>query len=74
MNLNATSTPPLAHTPREAARLLGLSEPAIRARIFRGQLPVQRWRRRLLIRHDVLERILTDQPRQSAPIAKRDRS
>jgi excisionase family DNA binding protein len=55
MNPNAT---PLAYTPQEAARLLGLSEPAIRARIFRGQLPVQRWGRRLLIRHDDLLKVL----------------
>ena len=58
MNLNATSTPPLAHTPREAARLLGISEPAIRARIFRGQLPVQRWGRRVLVPHDALLRVI----------------
>jgi excisionase family DNA binding protein len=56
--MNQGTTPPLAHTPREAARLLGLSEPAIRARIFRGQLPVQRWGRRLLIRHEDLMRVL----------------
>jgi excisionase family DNA binding protein len=49
---------PLAYSPREAARLLGLSEPAIRARIFRGQLPVQKWGRRLLIRHEDLMRVL----------------
>jgi excisionase family DNA binding protein len=58
MDQSTPATKPLSHTPREAARLLGLSEPAIRARIFRGQLPVQRWGRRLLIRHDDLLRLL----------------
>jgi excisionase family DNA binding protein len=57
MNQNETSTP-LAYTPREAARLLGISEPAIRARIFRGQLPVVRWGRRLLIRREDLMKVL----------------
>jgi excisionase family DNA binding protein len=49
---------PLTYTPAQAAQLLGLSEAAIRARIFRGQLPVTRWGRRLLIRRDDLERII----------------
>ena len=57
MNQNETSTP-LAYSPKEAARLLGMSESAIRARIFRGQLPVVRWGRRLLIRHEDLLRVL----------------
>ena len=48
----------LTYTPAQAAKLLGLSESAIRARSFRGQLPVQRWGRRLLIRHEDLMRVL----------------
>ena len=44
MNPNQNATAPhtpaqLAYTPRQAAQMLGLSEPAIRARLFRGQLP-----------------------------------
>ena len=58
-NAPAPHTPAqLAYTPRQAAQMLGLSEPAIRARIFRGELPVQRWGRRVLIRHDDLMRVL----------------
>jgi len=48
----------LTYTPAQAAKFLGLSEAAIRARIFRGQLPVQRWGRRLLIRREDLMRVL----------------
>jgi excisionase family DNA binding protein len=63
MNPNQNATTPrtpaqLAYTPRQAAQMLGLSEPAIRARIFRGELPVQRWGRRVLIRHDDLMKVL----------------
>ena len=51
--------PQFAYTPAQAAKLLGLSEPAIRARALSGgQLPVQRWGRRLLIRHEDLIAIL----------------
>jgi excisionase family DNA binding protein len=50
--------PQFAYTPAQAAKLLGLTEPAIRTRIFRGQLPVQRWGRRLLIRHVDLMAVL----------------
>jgi excisionase family DNA binding protein len=48
----------LTYTPQQAAHVLGLTESAIRARIFRGQLPVQRWGRRLLIRREDVEQIL----------------
>jgi excisionase family DNA binding protein len=50
----------LTYTPAQVARLLGLSEPAIRARIFLGQLPVVRWGRRVLIRHNDLMKGWTD--------------
>jgi excisionase family DNA binding protein len=48
----------LTFTPAQVAQLTGLSEPAIRARIFRGQLPAQRWGRRILIRREDVERIV----------------
>ena len=53
----------VTYTPAQVAKLTGFSEAAIRARIFRGQLPVLRWGRRLLVRREDVERI-TDQPRQ----------
>jgi excisionase family DNA binding protein len=53
---------PLTHTLAEVARLTGLTENAVRSRVFRGQLPAQRWGRRLLVRHDDLMRALSGTP------------
>jgi excisionase family DNA binding protein len=63
MNPKQNATTPhtptqLAYTPRQAAQMLGLSEPALRARLFRGQLPAVRWGRRVLIRHDDLLKVI----------------
>jgi excisionase family DNA binding protein len=41
---------PLTVRPRDAARLLGMTEPTVRGMIARGQLPAVRWGRRVLIR------------------------
>ena len=48
----------ITYTPAQVAALTGLSEPAVRARIFRGQLPALRWGRRVLIRREDVERIV----------------
>ena len=59
--MTSSKSEQLTYTPAQVAELTGLSEQAIRARIFRGQLPVLRWGRRLLVRREDVERI-TGQP------------
>jgi excisionase family DNA binding protein len=54
---------PLTYTLAEVARLTGLTENAIRSRVFRGQLPAQRWGRRVLIRHEDLMTVVERQGR-----------
>ena len=52
----------LTYTPAQVAAITGLSEPAIRARIFRGQLPAIRWGRRVLIPREAVERLVGHRP------------
>ena len=47
----------LLYTPAQAARLLGISETAIRAWIFRGQIGVRRIGRRVFVPRDELTRL-----------------
>jgi len=51
---DTTQATQVTYTPAQAAARLGLTEGAIRARIFRKQLPARRWGRRILIRHEDL--------------------
>jgi excisionase family DNA binding protein len=50
----------------EAAEPLGLSEKALRQRIFRGQIPYRKLGRRVLIPADELEKFLTALPGKTA--------
>jgi excisionase family DNA binding protein len=50
----------------EAAEVIGITERAAWQRIYRGQLPHRRWRRRVLVPLDELERFLEQLPGCSA--------
>lgn len=50
----------------EAAGSLGLSEKALRQRIFRGQVPYRKLGKRVLIPADELEKFLTALPGKTA--------
>ena len=50
----------------EAAEPLGLSEKALRQRIFRGQIPYRKLGKRVLIPVDELEKFLTALPGTTA--------
>ena len=53
-------------TVSEAAPPLGLTEKALRQRIFRGQIPYRKLGRRVLIPADELEQFLTTLPGTTA--------
>ena len=46
----------------EVAARLGISERAVRQRIYRGQLPHRRWGRRVIIPLDELEEFIKNLP------------
>ena len=46
------------YTVTELAIILGLTEPSIRARLQRGEIPYEKLGKRLLIRKDVLENLI----------------
>jgi len=57
-------TAPMAYTVRDAAALLGRSEPAIRAMIQRGQLPARRQGGRVFILAEDLKAYLAALPQR----------
>jgi len=46
------------YTVTELATILGLTEPSIRARLQRGEIPYEKLGKRVLIRKDVLENLI----------------
>jgi len=46
------------YTVTELAIILGLTEPSIRARLQRGEIPYEKLGKRVLIRKDVLENLI----------------
>ena len=50
----------------QVAERLGISERAVRQRIYRGQLPYKRWGRRVIVPLDELEAFLRALPGCSA--------
>jgi len=46
------------YTVTELAVILGLTEPSIRARLQRGEIPYEKLGKRVLIRKDVLENLI----------------
>ena len=56
--MNTLVPTPLTHTLAQVAALTGLSEAALRARIFRGQLQTVKWGRQVLVQASDVERIV----------------
>ena len=49
-----------------AAPVLGITEKALRQRIFRGQIPHRRWGHRIIIDTDELDKFMTGLPGKTA--------